>query len=331
MDPVTNALIGWCIARTGIAGDSRPALAAIVAASLVADIDIVHLVGGVDSYIRHGGTWSHSLLGATLLGGACAAGLWALAKRRKVELPVSRLVMACILASLVHVLLDAAASSGIALLYPLSSTRTALDWMPMTDMLLLVLFAVAFFLPWLFSLIQDEIGARRKKKPRWGAYLAIAGLVLIVTVRAINHDSIARQMTQQDYGDRTLRKIGVFPVAANPFRWRGIAETGGTLEHFTFDVLRGQGEQTGSYFKPAANPAMETAQQEALVKTFLLRARFPRASVNKTPDGRSVEITDLTCPTGQGLCMRFTTTVELDSAGKVRKTSIRWGLFATER
>lgn len=331
MDPVTHALTGWCIARTGIAGDSRWAMLGIVTASLAADIDVIHLVGGVGGYVRHSGTWSHSLSGAAIFGAACAAGIWGWGRKWKTELPLAKLTAACVLAAVVHSLLDAAASSGVALLYPVQVSRTALDWMPMTDLLLLALFVVALFLPWLFSLIQEEIGARRKSAPRWGAWLAIIGMVFIISLRSVNHDRIAGRMNQMDFGERTVRKTGVFPAAANPFRWRGIAETEDTIEILSFDLVRGKEETAGSYFKPASNPAISAAQQSPLVKTFLSRARFPRASVKRTSRGLLVEIVDMSCPAERALCPQLIATAEVDSDNQVTKTSIRWGPFATEQ
>jgi len=328
VDPVTHLLTGWPLARTGMAGDSRHATVALLVSSLLVDIDVLHLAAGAESYARHGGAWSHSIIGSGLLGAATAVAFWAWAAKKKQEVPLLRLGMGCMVAAWVHMTMDWATPVGIRLLYPFRNKLFALDWFPMTDLLLLVLFTVTLFLPWLFSLIQEEIGARRKDRPpRWGAWVALGGLLLLVGARAMNHQDALAELDSQRYQGSRAERTGVFPTAANPYRWVGLADTGNSLAQMDIDLLRGRVERTGAWFKPQAHPALEAAERTGTMETFRLRARFPLAGVTRTSKGWRVELQDLSCSGGASLCPRLEAGVEMNSEFFVTAEWLRWGSF----
>ena len=327
MDPVTHLLTGWSLARTGVAGDSRSATVAVMASSVSLDIDAAHLLGGVESYLRHGNSWSHSIAGASAAGAAVGFAFWLWAKRKGQPVSLLRLEIGCVLAACLHLAMDWATPAGVRLLYPFRRKLFALDWMPATDLLLLALFALALFLPWLFDLIQEEIGARKKGPARWGAWLALTCLFLLMGARAWGHADAVAALESYRYESGDPRKIGVFPVAANPFRWHGVADTGRTIEVFDIHLLGGRVEAAGSRFKPAEHPALEAARERESVRVFLSRARFPHAGVARTREGWRVELEDLKCGDEGALCPRLEAVVETDSEFFVTAERLRWGPF----
>jgi len=298
MDPVTHSLTGLVLARALLparrGAAARYATAALVVGANVPDLDIVYLLGGPVTFLDYNRGWTHSLVGAALLGAAVGIALWKLAQRRRVEGVRWRpLVLLGLLGALTHSLLDGASAEGAQLLWPLNRRWLALDWFPYIDLWLITLLLLGLGLPALFRLISEEIGARRKEGVSRGAWVALAACALLTAGRATLHGDAVTQLESRLYRDRMPARAAAFPQPLTPFRWHGVVETGTSFE--TLEVTRGgrQEESFQTFYKPEDSPALGAALETRTAEVFLARARFPHAEVSPARDGWRVRLRDL--------------------------------------
>src|SRR5262249_39710889 len=129
-------------------------------------------------------------------------------------------------AALLHVGMDILLSAGIKLFWPFSAVRAGLDWAPDFDLWLLALLLAGIFLPELFRLVSDEIGAK-SKKPR-GQAGAVAAFVLIAAyfgARGLMHTNAVAMLMERSYSGESARRAAAFPDSTSPFLWHGVVET----------------------------------------------------------------------------------------------------------
>src|SRR5258707_14361267 len=84
------------------------------------------------------------------------------------------------------------------------------------------------------------------------------------------------------------RKAAAFPASGSPFRWHGIVETERALHDLEVDVGPGASFDPDSgitSYKPEPSPALDAARDTAAARRFLQIARFPKATIEKTPAG----------------------------------------------
>ncbi len=326
MDIATHLLVGFVLARTG-AGKAAPlATPALLTASVVSDLEIVHLLVSPENYLFHSGGWGHSLLGGLGLAAVTALAFWWFARRKGAPKIFLKLLAVSLLGITGHILLDWATSTGIRLLWPFRQKLFFLDWLPSTDLLLIVLLLAALLLPSLFRLISEEIGAPKKDTGlRWGALAGLAGCLLLTGARGMQHADALGQLEARQYRAGPSLKEAAFPTPLNPFLWRGVADTGNTLEILEVNLLTDTRESLGSRFKPASHPAIEAAQNTRTARLFLRRARFPLATVTRRSDGWRVEIEDLRFSGGAGSGAEFALRIDLDKENRIVAERIRWG------
>lgn len=330
MDPVTHLAVGFTLARTG-AGKAAPlATTTILAASLIPDLEIVHLAVSPANYIFHSGSWGHSLTTALGLGAAVALPFWLKTRKSSSSNPYWKYFAVALLGVLTHILLDGAASIRIQLLYPFKPTLFALEWLPMTDFLLLFILLVALLLPLLFRLISEEIGAPKTDTGiRWGARLGLLACLLLIAGRGMLHADAVQLVANLQFRSGVPKREAAFPTPANPFRWVGVAETGKAFELAEVKLFGAQAgiEATGTRFKPQDHPALEAAQKTESAQLFLRRARLPRASIIRLPNGWRVELEDMRFAADSAAGPALAARIDLDSQNNVIEESLRWGIF----
>src|SRR5262249_34936681 len=125
-----------------------------------------------------------------------------------------------------HVGMDALLSTGVKLFWPFSSARIALDWTPNFDLWLLILLLAGIFLPELFRLVSDEIGAKSKKaRGQTGAITALVLAVAYFGARGLMHTSAISTLAARSYAGESARRVAAFADSTSPFLWHGIVET----------------------------------------------------------------------------------------------------------
>ncbi len=323
MDPLTHTITGWLAARAGLDRVAPYATPTLLVAANIPEVDILQALGGSAFYLAHHRTWSHSLIGALVLGAAVGLAFWKLAQRRGHRAPAGKLAALGVAGALSHVLLDWMTAGGTQLLWPFRRTWYALDWFPQMDLWLLVPLVLGVALPGLFRLITEEIGARSTRGGmRAGAWVALAVFLALTMGRAILHAEATAQLEARLYHGRTPLRMGAFPLPLNPFRWVGVAETESTSEVVTLTLLGREEESEQTFYKPAASPAADAALATDEARIFLAWARFPHATVTPRVDhGWRVELRDLRAGTEMRDSLA-TLRIELDPDGQVASAQI---------
>ncbi|HSC77173.1 MAG TPA: metal-dependent hydrolase [Candidatus Acidoferrales bacterium] len=323
MDPLTHTITGWLAARAGLDRAAPYATATLLVAANIPELDVLQTLGGSAFYLAHHRTWSHSLVGAAVLGAGVGLAFWKLAQRRGLPAPAKKLAALGVLGAFTHLLLDWMTAGGAQLLWPVHRAWLALDLLPQMDLWLLVALVLGVALPSLFRLITEEIGARSTRGGiRAGAWVALAALVVLTMGRAILHTEATAQLEARLYEGRTPLRIGAFPMPLNPFRWVGVVETESTSEVVTLTLLGRAEESEQTFYKPAASPVADAALATDEARIFLAWARFPHATVTPRVDhGWRVELRDLRAGT-EARDSLATLRIELDPAGEVESAHL---------
>jgi len=270
----------------------------------LADVDLLALLFGPAAYLSGRFTATHSLMG-TVLVIAIAAGFFLLTQpksgkpRKAGPTPAASLLsllVAVSLAAVVHLLMDLATSSGMALLWPFRATRFAWDWFPFLDPWVLALLLAGIFVPELFRLVSSEIGAKQKSpRGRNGALIALALVVSYVGARATSHNHAVTELDAHSYRGDSPHQVAAFPDSFSPMTWHGVVET--VSQICTQDVAGGTArfdpESAACIHKPEESAPLASAEKTEAAQNFLQAARFPKASVGAATDGCEVVLRDM--------------------------------------
>src|SRR5258707_180240 len=162
-------------------------------------------------------------------------------------------------------------------------------WLPRLDLWILGILLAGILLPALSRLVTEEIGARSKgPRGKVGASLSLAAMILYIVLRFVLHGNAVAALESRTYRGESPRKVAAFPASGSPFRWVGIVETASALHEVEIDVGPGASFDPGAAitsYKPEPSPAPDAARDTAVARRFLQVARFPKATVEKTPAG----------------------------------------------
>jgi membrane-bound metal-dependent hydrolase YbcI (DUF457 family) len=306
VEPFTHAITSLALARAGGKHLPRFGTAMMVVSGLAPDLDYASYFGGAGAFMRFHRTLLHSLTGSAVM--ACAvAGAFCVLDRRmppkkqqmKTVAPLGfgAAFAVCAIGAAGHMLLDVASGVGVQLLWPFRAHWSGWNLITDLDVWTLLLLIVGLLLPLLFTLVNEEVGER--KKGPGGSRAAIVTLVLLAAyfgARANLHSRAIDMILSREYHGRIALSAAAFPESSAPFSWRGIAETDNTMEEV--DVPLGPGDQfdadrSVTLFKPEDSPALAAGEQSAAAQKFLLYAKVPFARVQPLEAGYRVEVRDL--------------------------------------
>ena len=353
MDLVTHGLASFAVARAFFPRSTKQASVYAVFGGIIADVDWLSRFAGPSAFLRWHATYTHSILGAILLSAiipaALLAGLFwggfgfelpkgtplpqdssAVRKLRlqtfQSALPVALAAPLC--AALLHIAMDACQSEGVALFWPFSAKRIALDWLPSLDPWILIILIGAVALPELLHLVSSEIGAKAKKpRGQTGAAIGLLLLVVYVGVRATLHSNVLAMMQSRTFHGETPRRAAAFPETLSLLTWHGIVETERALDETTVDLAASGSFDSDSglrVFKPEPSPALDAAGKTSAAARFLAVARFPKATVEKTETGFVVQLRDLRYTASGDTQHELAALIQLDLNGKVTSQELVW-------
>jgi inner membrane protein len=329
MHPLTHALASYILKRAAFPGASRNVTIAMLLAGTLADFD------GLSAYISPSGfltfhrTCLHSLLAALLIALLIAL-LFQSPKRPPTETQISikDIFVPAAVAALLHLLMDLCQSVGVKLFWPFSPRRFALDWLAHLDLWILGILLAGILLPLLSGLVTEEIGAKSKgPKGRVGASLALATLVLYIGARAVLHSNALSLLESRTYHGETPRRTAAFAESASPFRWHGIVETESALHDVEVEVGPGASfdpETAITSYKPEPSPALDAARDTPVARLFLEAARFPKASVEKTPQGFHIILHAFPYTRDASSGRRVEALIDTDPSGKILSQELAW-------
>jgi len=334
VDLATHAVTSLALARGFFQRGSWRFVGCVVLAGTLADADLLTVLFGPATYLSGRFTVTHSLVG-TVIVIAVAATFFIAARPNSGPPPkvgptsgagFSSILLAACLAAVVHLLMDLAASGGVALLWPFRAARLALDWLPFLDPWILTVLLAGIFLPELFRLVSSEIGVTQKSpRGRNGALAALAMVFIYGGARAAFHNNAAAQLDAHSYRGESSHKVAAFPDSFSLVTWHGVVETASQI--CTVDIPAAGGtrfdpESAACIHKPEESMALTAAQKTQAAQEFLQAARFPKASVGATADGSEVVLRDMRDVAQSESLHALATRVLLDSKGQVTNQEV---------
>jgi membrane-bound metal-dependent hydrolase YbcI (DUF457 family) len=298
-------------------------------AGTIADIDVLSKFAGPSAFLTFYRTYCHSLL-AALLFSLLITLPFLLTKRVATENPTSPLPIfgATLSAAVLHVLMDLCQSTGVELFWPFSERRLNLDWLPHLDLWILGILLAGILLPMLSRLVSEEIGAKSKgPRGKLGASLALAAMILYIVLRYVFHGNAATALESRTYRGESPRKVAAFAESGSPFRWHGIVETESALHDVEVELGPAASfdpDAAITSYKPEPSPALDAARDTAVARRFLQVARFPKATVERTPDGFHITLRSFPYSRDAGSSLRVHAQIDTDSSGKIHSQELAW-------
>jgi inner membrane protein len=333
VDVATHLLFSLALARGIFPRRPWSFVLAVVAAGVLADLDLLARLLGPSATLSGRLTYTHSLPGtiAVIAVAVLLAQVVGRKSRPAPHLPATRwgaILFATSLAAIAHLFLDAATSRGTALLWPFRQTRFAWDLLPSPDPWILLLLVAGIFLPELFALVSSEIGAKEKApRGRNGALIALALICVYAAVRATLHANAAAQLDTHSYRGESPHRAAALPDSLSIFTWHGIVETSAqicTVDVPTVGASHFDSETAACTHKPDPSPALAAAQQTDAARQFLAVARFPRASVASADSETEVVVRDMKDVAEGETRTALAARVLLDTKGGVASQQIAW-------
>jgi membrane-bound metal-dependent hydrolase YbcI (DUF457 family) len=302
----------------------------IVVAGTLADVDALSAIFGPSAYLDWHRTLTHSIVASALVGLILVLLHFSIRpKDKSPQISAAAFLSAIFLAGFLHLAMDACQSVAITPFWPFSAHRIAADWLADVDPWIITILLAALLLPELSRLVSDEIGARSKApRGRVGATLGLILVILYAGLRANFHANVSAAIQARTYHGDAPRRSGVYPEAVSLFTWHAIVETDRALQELTIDATPGASfdpENGTTLFKPESSPILDNAQNTAAAKRFLRIASFPKASVEKTPEGYAVQIRDLRYAVSGETRHEVVAVIQTDSNGKVMQDELQWG------
>jgi hypothetical protein len=329
MDIGTYALESFALMRATFPCAPRAVWPLVIVAGIAANIDEISAAFSPAAYLKWHLTFLHSLFAAVLL-----AALWALLYRlfapetlRNRFSPVAVLVLTLLVGCL-HLAMDVCQSDGLSLFWPISERRTAADWLPTLDPIILAILIAAILLPELLRLVSAEIGAKDKKpRGQTGAIIALSLIALYIGARAMLHSNAIGALESVTYRGELPRRVAAYPISTLLFTWNGLVETESALHEITVNVTSGvplNPDAGVTLHKPEASVLLDTARSAPSAAAFLRVARFPKATIEKTDTGFRINLRELHFAAAGESEREFLAIVELNPAGMIVNQELVW-------
>ena len=329
MDLLTYALASYTLKRAAFPRLARPATIAMLLAGTIADLDVLSKFASPSAFLTFYRTYCHSLL-AALFFSLLVTLPFLLRKSGPEEKQASPLpiFLAAFSAAVLHLLMDLCQSTGVELFWPFSPRRFALDWLPHLDLWILGILLAGILLPMLSRLVTEEIGAKsRGPRGKVGASIALATMILYIVLRFVLHGNAIASLESRTYRGESARRSAAFAESGSPFRWHGIVETESALRDMEVDVGPGatfDADAAVTSYKPEASPALDAARDTTSARRFLQVARFPKATVEKTPAGFHITLRAFPYNRDAASSLGVHAQIDTDPSGKVLSQELAW-------
>ena len=286
MEPITHFLTGACLGRAGLNRKTALATATVTLAAEAPDLDVfANFKGPVFGFAHHRG-FTHSFLGLVVTS-ALVVGviylIWLLRGRKtrspKLQPRWGLLFVFAYLAGLSHLLLDFTNNYGLRPFWPFSEKWYSWDIVFIADPVILVLLVAGLVVPSFFAFIDSDLGVRRKTPPgRWGATLALIGVVALWGLRDFEHRRAVNALEARTYQNVAPLRASAYPMWWNPFQWVGVVETPNFYANMLVDSLNSDVDPDGGleiFYKPEETPVTLAAKRSYLGRVYLDWAKYP--------------------------------------------------------
>ena len=296
MEPVTHFLTGACMSRAGLNRKSALATLTMVLAAEAADLDVLWAIKGPIAAVQHHRGITHTFVAAPVVAVVTVGFVFLLSRWRRPsgeprilrsKLPVrwGYLFWLALLAALSHILLDYTTAYGIRMFAPFNWRWYSWDIVFIIEPVILLALIAGLAFPWLFGLINEEIGARdRGPRGRAGADFALVCLLVVWEYRDYQHRRALNAMGALLYQDTVPSKIAAYPYWITPFRWHGVVETESFFETVPVNSLApavDERSEAKTYYKPEETPITQVAKTSYFGRVYLDWAVFPITQTEK--------------------------------------------------
>ena len=295
MEPITHFLFGATMGRAGLNRKTALATATLTLAAEAPDLDVFgHFFGPSAFGFEHHRGFTHSFVGLPLVSAVVVAfmyGIWRLRGRRTRDpnLPPKwgLLFAYAYLAGLSHILLDFTNSYGVRPFWPFSERWYSWDIVHIIEPVLLAILILGLIVPGLFSLISEEIGARRKgPQGRFAATVALIAVFAFWGFRDYEHRRAVALLDARTYNGLDPLRVSAYPYMLNPFQWYGVAETTEGFARLNVDSLTPEADPDDRMqirYKPEETPATLAAKKTYLGRVYLDWAQYPVTETEQVP------------------------------------------------
>jgi len=296
MEPITHFLFGACMGRAGLNRTTALATATLTLAAEAADLDIfAHFRGAVFGFAHHRG-FTHSFVGVPMVAATVVAFMyliWRIRGRRTRDpnLPPrwGILFLYACLAGMSHILLDYTTAYGVRPFWPFSERWYSWDIVFIVEPILLAIMTLGLVMPGLFSMINEEIGARRKGLPgKFGATFALIGVFVFWGLCDFEHRRAIALLNSRTYEQVDAIRVSAYPYILNPFRWYGVAETPTFFALMEVNSLTADVDPGGRMsirYKPEETPVTIAAKKSYLGRVYLDWATYPVTETEEVQNG----------------------------------------------
>ncbi len=317
MDNATHSLTGYFLSRAGLNRFTPQATLILLLAANLPDLDIVTALGGSAAYLHWHRHLTHSLLAAPVL----AFLVIALVRLWYAPFAWGKAFLVALAGVISHLLLDLTNIYGVRLMLPFSSQWFHWDITPVVDPWIWTAFLLCICGPLLSRLVSSEIGkARRAPSGRVAAILGLSFLLLYNEGRNILHNRVISILNSRNYEDSEAIRVAAFPEMANPWQWKGIAETAGDYHIIMLNAAQLRYPETSEIVRKAdPSPAIHAALETYPFQVMREFAQYPVFQVlpSQEQGGLQVELFDLR--------FGFTSTALLDRHFQVEKSWFQFG------
>jgi inner membrane protein len=326
MDPLTHTATGLFLSRIGLKRWTPMATPILLLAANAPDIDIVTSAGGSLAYLHYHRHLTHSLAAMPVVALLTVA-VVRVAGRKTIRWTGA--FCAALIAVGLHLLLDLTNTYGIRLFLPFSARWLRLDLTHVFDLWIWAVFLLSIAGPFLGRLVGSEIGSRSGPQPPHGrgfAWLALVFLLLYDCGRGVLHARAVSELEARIYEDAAPLRTLAVPDPANPWRWKGVVETGDFYAVGDVDLLSNfDPTHAAVYRKPAPDPAIQAAAQLPDFQEFLRFSQFPLWRISPAAgleNGKEVEVIDLRF--GSPAAPAFMVSATLDSGLRAVASSFQF-------
>jgi inner membrane protein len=307
LEPVTHFLFGAAMGRAGFNRKTALATATLTLAAEAPDLDVLSRFGGSAFGLNHHRGFTHSFLGIPLVAAVVVVFiylLWRLRgrKTRNPNLPPRwglLFAYAC-LAGLSHLLLDFTNNYGVRPFWPFSERWYSWDIVFIVEPVLLIVLTLGLILPVLFSLINEEIGARSKDampRGRLAATLALLTVFACWGLRDFEHRRAVAALQSRNYQAADAIRVSAYPYWVNPFRWYGVVETPAFFATMDVDSLAPEVDpeaQMQIRYKPEETPVTLAAKKTYLGRVYLSWAQYPITETEQLANDEAIVTANVT-------------------------------------
>ena len=281
--------------RAGLNRKTALATATLTLAAEAADLDVIGRFWGSAFGLNHHRGFTHSFLGVPLVAAVVVAfvyGIWRLRGRKTRDPNLSPrwgllYAYAC-LAGLSHILLDFTNSYGVRPFWPFSERWISWDIIYIVEPVLLVLLTLGLIVPALFSLINQEIGARQKGPPgRVAATAALIGVFMYWGLCDYEHRRALAALEARTYQGADAIRISAYSYPVNPFHWYAVVETPASFAMMNVNSLTPEVDPESRMqirYKPEETATTLAAKNTYLGRVYLSWAQYPITEVEELPN-----------------------------------------------